>query len=336
MKGFWLLLPAALLAILALTIVAFGLPLGESMTLLFEGALADKFGIHRTILKSAPLIMVALGTIIAWRAGMFNIGGEGQLIFGVCTGGSIAALCASLPASVQTPLILVACGVGGAGYAGIAGWLYAARGVNVVISTILLNFVAVHFLSYLVRGPLQTASGTIPQSEPLEKSVRFAVIDGQTALHAGVILVPIAAVLTWIWLMRSTYGFKIRLVGQNPNAARAARLPVGRIQVVSLMVSGALCGLAGGIEYLGSNGILFDDFSPGWGFMGIPVALLAGLHPIGAIASGLYFGALFAGSKNLEAFGSTGSALVFAMQGAAVLAFAALSRFAVKHREAQA
>lgn len=336
MKTFWLLVPVGLVLILAITIVAFGLPFGESMQLLFEGSLADKFGLHRTLLKATPLIMVALGTVVAWRAGMFNIGGEGQLVFGVCCGGAAAALGASLPAVVQTPTILIVCAAGGAAYAGIAGWLYAARGVNVVISTILLNFVAIHFLSYLVRGPLQAAGGAIPQSEPLEKSVRFAILDGQTALHAGILIVPFAAIAVWLWLSMTRSGFKLRLVGQNPFAARAARLPVAKIQVVSLMVSGALCGLAGGIEYLGSNGILFDDFSPGWGFLGIPVALLAGLSPLGAIASGLFFGALFAGSKNLEAFGDAGSALVFAMQGAAVLAFVALSRLAASQREAEA
>jgi simple sugar transport system permease protein len=319
-----------LVLILALTILAFGLPLGESMSLLYEGAFADKFGIHRTILKSVPLIMVALGTIVAWKAGMFNIGGEGQLIFGVCCGGTVASISSALPPGLQTPLILLFCAVGGGLYAGLAGWLYAARGVNVVISTILLNFVALHLLNYLVRGPLQAKQGIIPQSEPLDKAVRFDILDPQTALHSGIYLVPIAAIAVWIWLQYTKSGFRLRLTGVNPNAARAARIPVTRTQVTALIVSGALCGLAGGIEYLGSSGILFDDFSPGWGFLGIPVALLAGLNPLGAIVSGLYFGALFAGSKNLEAFGSTGSALVFAMQGAAVLAFVAISRFRVR------
>jgi simple sugar transport system permease protein len=327
MKWLWLLLPVGLVAILALTILAFGLPLGSSIQLLCEGALADKFGIHRTLLKSTPLIIVALGTIVAWRAGMFNIGGEGQLIFGACCGSAAAAALKGLSPEILAPTILLVCIAGGAAYAAIAGWLYIARGVNVVISTILLNFIALHLLNYLVRGPLQTSEGTIPQTEPLAQSVRLGVLDAQTALHTGVILVPILAVATWIFLQFSKFGFKLRLVGANPFAARAARMNVARIQIVSLMVSGGLCGLAGGIEYLGSNGILFDDFSPGWGFLGIPVALLAGLNPLGSILSGLYFGALFAGSKNLEAFGATGSALVFAMQGAAVLAFVALSRY---------
>jgi simple sugar transport system permease protein len=215
-------------------------------------------------------------------------------------------------------------------YAGVSAWLFAARGVNVVISTILLNFVALHLLNYLVRGPLQTAQGTIPQSEPLAKDVRFDILDPQTALHSGIIIVPIVAVILWFLLNHTVAGLRLRLVGTNPNAARAARVPVLRVQVLALMLSGALCGLAGGIEYVGSSGILFDDFSPGWGFLGIPVALLAGLNPIAAILSGLYFGALFAGSKNLEAFGATGSALVYAMQGAAVLAFVAIRRFAVR------
>lgn len=332
MKLAWILLPVGLIAILALTILAFGLPLGESLQLLFEGAFADKYGVHRTILKSVPLIFVALATVLSWRAGMFNIGGEGQLIIGVCFGGVVASLSAGLPAWLSTTLIFVSCGVGGAAYASIAGWLHATRGVNVVISTILLNFVAIHCLSWLIRGPLQTSNTAIPQSEPLSEAVRFTVLDPQTALHSGVLLCPLAALVVWFWLSRTAGGFRLRLVGSNPNAARAARVPVARTQVLALMASGALCGFAGGIEFLGSNGVLFDGFSPGWGYLGIPVALLAGLHPIGVLASGLYFGALFAGSKNLEAFGGAGSALVFAMQGAAVLAFVALTRLAPTQR----
>jgi simple sugar transport system permease protein len=322
----WLIVPLGLLAILVLTLFAFQLPVGESLKLLFEGAFADKYGVHRTILKSVPLILVALGIVVAWRAGVFNIGGEGQLLVGVSAGAAVAHIFAGQGWFFQV-FILVVCMLAAGAYAGIAAWLYAARGVNVVISTILLNFVAIYLVNYLVRGPLQEPTKAIPQTATLAPAAMFPVLDRQTGLHAGIFVVPIAALLVWLWIQKSPSGFRLRLVGQNPNAARAARIPVTRVSVMALVWSGALCGLAGGIEYLGVSGYLFDKFSPGWGFLGIPVALLGGLNPFGVVLSGLYFGALFAGSRNLEAFGSASSSLVFAMQGAAVLGFVALSEY---------
>lgn len=326
-KGIWLFAPVFLLLLLAGTILAFGLPLGESLRLLFDGALGDRFGLHRTLLKATPLIFVAVGMVIAWRAGMFNIGGEGQLLAGVCAGVGAAHLFSGLNSVLLSALILVVCVVAGALYAGIAAWLYAVRGVNVVISTILLNFLTVHLASYLVRGPLQEPSGALPQTTPIGADAMFAQLDSQTGLHAGVFLVPVVCLAVWLWLQRTRSGFRLRLTGANPWAARAARVPVVRVQVSALVWSGALCGLAGGVELLGVSGYLFDKFSPGWGFLGIPVALLGGLHPLGVLLSGLYFGALFAGSRNLEAFGAAGSPLVFAIQGAAVLGFAAFQEF---------
>jgi ABC-type uncharacterized transport system permease subunit len=326
-------LPLGLLAILCLTLIVLKLPLGDSLRLLYEGALGDKYGIHRTILKSVPLILVAFGVIVAWKGGMFNIGGEGQLVCGVCAGAGAARLAAGLSWPLSTALILLACCAAGGIYAGIAAWLHVKRGVNVVISTILLNFVALQLMSYLVRGPLQEAAKKIPQSEPVVAGSMFPVLDPQTGLHGGVFLVPVVAVLVWLWVFRSPSGFRLRLVGANPHAARAAGIPVVRTQATALIWSGALCGLAGGVEYLGVSGYLFDGFSPGWGFLGIPVALVGGLHPFGVLLSGLYFGALFAGSKNLEAFGAASSTLVFMMQGVAVLGFVGLHAMRGKRLE---
>jgi simple sugar transport system permease protein len=189
-------------------------------------------------------------------------------------------------------------------------------------------------VSYLVRGPLQEPTYSIPQTAKLDAASMFASLDTQTGLHVGLVLVPLVAVGIWLWMMLTPGGFRLRLVGANANAARAARIPVARVQVFALVLSGALCGLAGGVEYAGVSGVLFDKFSPGWGFLGIPVALLGGLHPIGVLAAGMYFGALLAGSKNLEAFGAASSSLVFVMQGVAVLGFVAIQEL-VKRRPAR-
>ncbi|MGI8923969.1 MAG: ABC transporter permease [Fimbriimonadales bacterium] len=320
----WVLVPIGLALILVITLIVFGLPVGESLRLLYEGALGDKFGVHRTILKSVPLILVGLGMIVAWRAGMFNIGGEGQLLAGVSAGAAAAHILGSASGPAITWIILAVCMAAGGLYAGVAAWLYVARGVNVVISTILLNFLTLHLVNFIVRGPLQEPTHSIPQTATLTTESMFNVIDRQTGLHAGIFIVPVAVFLTWLWIHRSPSGFRLRLVGQNAMAARAAGMPAPRLQATALIWSGVFCGLAGGVQYLGASGFLFDRFSPGWGFLAIPVALVGGLNPMGVVLSGFYFGALFAGSKNLEAFGAATSSLVFVMQGVAVLGFVVL------------
>jgi len=329
----WIAVPLGLIAIIAVLLALFGLPVAESMELIFQGAFGDKFGIHRTIVKSTPLVLVALGLVIAWRAGVFNIGGEGQLITGSICGATLFQLAPNLPGPLLNLLILASCALGGSLFAGIAAWMYAKRGVNVVLSTILLNFVALSLLSFVVRGPLQEPTRSIPQTATLPNEVMFMRLDAQSDLHAGVFVALFACTIVWIWLSFAPSGFKLRLVGSNPNAARSARINPTRVQARALLLSGALCGLAGGVEFVGVSGYLSDGFSPGWGFLAIPVALIGGLHPIGVLPAGLYFGALVAGSKNLEAFGKGSSALVFAMQGVGVLAFAALYEWARRRRE---
>lgn len=321
-----LILIAGLMAILVLTLLAFRLPVADSLGLLAEGAFGDKFGMHRTIVKATPLLLVALGLILSWRAGMFNVGGDGQLLCGAMASASAYAIFHDLSPPLLQALILVSGILGGAAFALIPAALYARRGVNVVISTILLNFVAIALMRWAVRGPLQEPSGAIPQSEPLAKAVLFTRLDPQSDLHVGVILPFMFALALYVWLSFTVSGFRLRLVGSNPNAARVARIDVSRTQALSLVFSGAFCGLAGAVEYLGVSGYLFDGFSPNFGFLAIPVALLGGLHPIGVLASGVYFGALMAGSKRLEALGAAPSALVFVMQGVGVLGYVALQR----------
>lgn len=324
---------AGLLLVLALTLVVFGLPVAESLRHLWEGALGDKFAVHRTLVKACPLMLAGLGMVVAWRGGMFNIGGEGQLLIGVSAGAVTYHLLPRLEGAGLTVLVLLACCAAGAAWAIVAALLHTKRGVNVVISTILLNFVAVQVVSYLVRGPLQPPGEAIPQTTPLPQSAMFLRIDPQSSLHTGLILAPLLAVAVHVWLKLTVSGFQLRLVGQNPWAARAARIPVARMQVLALMVSGALCGLAGGVEYVGVSGYLFDGFSPGWGYLSIAVALLGGLEAWGVLLSGLYFGALLAGSRNLEAFGGAPSALVYAVQGVAVIAFVALQQWSRRRVE---
>lgn len=317
---------AALILALVLTLAVFGLPIADSLRLLAEGAFGDKFGISRTLAKATPLLLTGLGMVLAWRAGMYNIGGEGQLIVGAISGAAVAsALVAKVPGPILNPIILAAAMAAGGLWSGFAGWLQVARGVPAVISTILLNFVAIQLLAWSVQGPLRRSAGGLPQTEPLPETAMLLKFDRQLDLHFGLVIAVIAVILVALFLYGTRSGFRLRLVGASPSAARAHRIPSERVAIGSMMLSGALCGLAGGVEYTGITGVLGTGFPQGWGFLAIPVALLGGLHPFGVLFSGLYFGALFAGSENLARFSASGTTLIYVIQAAAVLAVVALA-----------
>jgi simple sugar transport system permease protein len=319
-----------LLAILVVVLLAFRLPVMESLQLIAEGAGGDKFGWSRTAVKSTPLLLTGLGMVVAWRSGMYNIGGEGQFVIGALLGCAMARWQGwnALPGWTGTACILVASVVGGAVWAWFAGWLFVKRGVDVVISTILLNFVALQFLGWAVTGPLQEAKRALPLTDMLPDRLMLPRFDRQMELHLGVAIAVLAAIVVQIFLFATRAGFKVRLVGDNPSAARSNRIDASRMRIQAMLVSGGLCGLAGGIEYTGLAGQLGTGFALGWGFLGIPVALLGLLHPLLLIPSAAFFGALFSGSENLGRFTQAGPTLIYVVQATAVLAVVAMRAMA--------
>jgi general nucleoside transport system permease protein len=308
--------------ILVLTLAIAGLPVIDSLKLIFTGAFGDTIGLSRTAIKATPLLLTALGMVVAWRAGMHSIGGEGQFLIGGLMGALIAKifLDSAVVPLVETLCIVIASMFGGAIWAGVAAWLHARRGVQVVISTILLNFVAIQLVGWAVEKPLQEIKHQLPQTDQLPTAVMLWRPDRQLDFHAGVVLAVLLAPVIYIVLYRTVFGFRIRLVGANAKAARAARIDINPIQFQALALSGALCGLAGGVEFTGLSGVLGTDFSQGWGFMAIPVALIGGLHPFGVIVSAIFFGGIFAGTENLARFTTGGPTLVYIIQAVAVFA----------------
>jgi simple sugar transport system permease protein len=272
--------------------------------------------------------------VVAWRAGIYNIGGEGQFIFGGLAGAWASTLAApnisGVQADVARILILIACVSGGSAWAWLAGWLYVRRGVAIVISTILLNFVAVQILGWVVSGPLQESKHQVPLTQQLPDSLMLPKFDRQMDLHAGVLMALGMSVLVSVFLFSTKEGYRLRLVGDSPSVARANKISVPREQLIAMVVSGGLCGLAGGIEYTGMTGQLGSGFSQQWGFLGIPVALIAGLHPLAVIPSAVYFGALFAGSENLARFTDAGTTIVYVIQAVAVLALVGVRTLAAR------
>lgn len=320
-----------LFGVLVLTFLVFRIPVWDSLKLLSDGAFGDRFAVSRTAVKATPLLMTGLGMVLAWRAGMYNIGGEGQFIVGGIVGATFAKMIVvgsgRLFPWLESGIILAFCAAGGALWAWIAGWLFVRRGVAVVISTILLNFVAVQILGYCVSGPLQQKQGQVPLTDALPDAVMLPKPSPQMDLHIGVFIPLICASFVFVYLYRTRAGFRLRLVGENPYMARANRVDSGKVQMQAMLLSGALCGLAGGVEYVGIAGQLGADFSQQWGFLGIPVALLGGLHPLLCIGSAVVFGALFAGSENLARFTNAGATLVYVIQAVAVLGYVGIKAY---------
>jgi ABC-type uncharacterized transport system permease subunit len=323
---------AGLVLILVLTLAVFGLPVGQSLGLLVHGALGDQLAITRTLVKSIPLVIAAMGIIVAWRAGMYNIGGEGQFVMGGLAAATLGKwlMVGSLPGWLGLIGMLALSLAGGAAWGWIAGWLKVKRGVEVVISTILLNFVAIQVLEWAVAGPLRDPKGGVPMTTPLPDSLMLTRFSRQTDLHAGIFVALLAVVVIYIFLYLSGAGFQTRLVGEGERAARANRINGGKVKTNAMLISGALCGLAGGVEYLGMSGQLGKSFAQGWGFLAIPVALLGGLQPFWVALSALYFAALLAGSRNLAGFTAQGTTMVYIIQAAAVLGLVAMRAYADK------
>lgn len=319
------------LLLLVATFILLGIPPLKGLSGLYIGAVGNSvdghwYALSETLVKTSPLLLTGLGVSIAWRAGMFSIGGEGQLLMGAL---AATALWRSFPGA-SAPLMafgmLLAGTVSGALWGGLAGWLRVKRNVQEVISTIMLNYIAIYLVGALVNGPLQEQSHISPQSDPIPDAILFArlipaSLSGgiQSRLHSGVLLAFLVVPIIALFLFRSASGFGLRLVGQNQEAARVARFPVDSYRIRAMLLSGALCGLAGVIELLGISTRLDVNFSPGWGYTAIPVALLGGLQPFGILLASLFFGGLTAGCGYLSRFFGVSSDLINVIQGAAVL-----------------
>ena len=313
-----------LIVLLTLTFLLLGIEPISALKSLWAGAIGDAenghiYPLSETLVETSPLLLTGLSIVVAWRAGLFSIGGEGQLLMGVVAATAIAKGGQNLPGPLLTFAMLLGGTLAGAGWGAIAGWLRVRRNVQEVISTIMLNYIALYFLGWMVEGPLQEKAKRIAQSDPLPNASLFAHLIPQTRLHSGVIIAFLVAIAIYLFLFYTRKGFALRVMGQNPEAARVARFPVESLRFQAMAISGGLCGLAGVIELLGVTGRLYSNFSPGWGFTAIPVALLGGLHPIGTLFSALFFGALTAGSGNLARFSGVSSVLIYVIQAVAVL-----------------
>ena len=280
------------------------------------------------LVHATPLIITGLAVAIAFRAGVWNIGADGQFI-----AGATAAAWVGVSASVEIGWLalvaaLIAGIIAGAIWAALAAWLRSRFGVLEVISTIMLNFIATYGASFLVRGPLQEPTHVYPQTSGIASGAHMPILVSGTRLHWGFTVALVVAVMAW-WVMKySATGFRVRASGVNPFAARSAGLiDVSRVTTVAFVVSGAIAGLAGAIEVSGVTFALYENISPGYGYTAIAVALLAGLNPLGVIGTGILFGALETGAGAMQrniGVPSTTASVIEAIVILAVIAVAQL------------
>jgi simple sugar transport system permease protein len=321
---------ATLLALAAVTLVviAGGYDIGHAATALWNGSVGSSYSFFTgTLLRATPLIIVGLAVAVAFQAGVLNIGAEGQLLAGAAAAIAAGLSMADRPGWISVPVELAAGMAAGAAWAGIAAVLKRRFGVLEVISTLMLNFVALFGVSYLVRGPLQESTHIYPQTALLAASARLPVIIPGQRLHLGFVAAVVLAIAAW-WFMRSTAGgFRIRVVGAGAAAAASAgRVNVDRVVFGAFLASGALAGLGGAVQVTGVTYALFEGLSPGYGYTAIAVALLARLNPLAVIVAGIFFGGLEAGGAGMQRDAGVPSGFVSVIEALVVLGVLAVDR----------
>jgi general nucleoside transport system permease protein len=293
-----------------------------------RGAFGSPNAFADTLVKSGPLLFVGIGTCIAYRCGVVNIGGEGQLVMGALFATAVALTFQDAPSWFLVPTGLIAGFIGGGFWGGIAGVLKIKFNVNEVLSTIMLNSIAGFVMTFLLTGVLidpTTADSAIkiPQTQRMPNaSDLFRWVP--TRFHIGLILGVVIAILAYVLLWRTTIGYRIRAVGFNPKASRYAGISVPKYQLLAFLLSGALSGLGGAVELLGVTHRLFSEggtisFTSNAGFNGIVAALFGSLHPIGTIPASILFGSLLVGANSLQRTVQVPSAFVTTLDGLIVV-----------------
>lgn len=286
---------------------------------LFRGAFGSVDSFVDVIMRATPLLLAGLGTAVAFKGGQWNIGGEGQIYFGALGATLVGLAFRGLPLVVHLPLTLLGAVLGGALWALGPALLKARRGVSEIISTLMLNYIAIFIIRYLVKGPLQGASEFMPQTAVIPEAARLPFLFPPWRLHAGTLLALVLAFGVYFLLQRTSLGYEFRAVGQNPTAARYGGIRVPAMVVLIMVISGGLAGLAGANEVLGYHYKLFDGFSPGYGFTGIIVALLGRLNPAGIILSSVLFSGLIVGANEMQRVVGVPTAIAGIIQGVVVL-----------------
>lgn len=330
----------AALAIGALMLIILGANPIEAYGALIEGAFGSGNALADTIVKATPLLLVGLGICISFRGNVINIGGEGQMIVGALAATALGLAFPEWPGILLIPLAMLAGFLGGAIWGGIPGALKAYFNVNEILSTIMMNAIAVQLMNFMLKGPMMdpvqaSKASRIPQTARLAKGFDLPRLI-PTRLHLGTLIAVVLAILVYILLWRTTTGYRIRAVGQNQHASRYAGIDVKKQIVLALFLSGAFAGLAGAVQVFGVNHRMITDgsatgFTGSAGFNGIVAALFGQLHPLGTIPAAFLFGALLVGANKLQRVVQVPSALITVLNGLVVI-FVVSSEIWRRHR----
>lgn len=320
------LVAAAILVLTITTLAIGGFDTTRALTAMWNGAFGSSYALlSATLVRATPLLFLGLGVGLAFRAGILNIGAEGQLLAGAAAATAAGLALARWPGFLALPLVL-ACGVvAGAAWAAIAAWLKLRFGVLEVISTLMLNFIASYLVSWLVRGPLQEPTHIYPQTSELAPTLHLPPLLAAHRVHVGLVCAMALAVGLWWMLTRTAFGFQVRAVGANTAAAQSAGgiVPAKTVAFVFLM-SGALAGLGGASEVTGVTYALYEGLSPGYGYSAIAVALLARLNPLATVVTAVLFGALEAGAAAMQRDANVPSVLAQVVEAFIVLGVLAM------------
>lgn len=289
---------------------------------LFSGSLGGAGAISESLVAATPYIFAGLAVAVGFRGGLFNIGGEGQLLVGAAVA-VVIGYSFQLPAIIHLPLALLGGLLGGALYASIPGILKAKTGAHEVINTIMLNYIAFRFFDWAFTGPLRRPGGDRPVTAEIFPSAYLPQLFEGYRFHWGFFLALLTAFIIWWLLFKTTLGFEIRTVGANPNAARYGGIKITRIIVLTMAISGGLAGLAGTNEVLGLNHFLAGGFSSGYGFDAIALALLGKSHPLGVVLAALLFGTLRNGATRMQSIASIPIDIISIVQALVIVFIAA-------------
>lgn len=298
-----------------------GLPL-VAFDALFQGSLSNERAIANTLNAATPLILVGLAVAFGFRAGLFNIGAQGQFFLGAFFSALLGAV-AGLPDGVHLAVTLLGGFIGGALWGFIPGLLKAWRGAHEVVVTIMLNFVAMLSLNLLAGTTFRDPGASFPRTSDIYPSAALPILLQDTRLHAGIIVALLAALAVWFLLFKTALGFEIRMVGANASAARYAGIRPGFITVLTMSISGGLAGLAGAAEILGITKNYPAEYATTYGFDGIAVALLGRSHPFGVVGAALLFGVLRAGVGTMQRTTNIPIDIIVIVQAAIILFVAA-------------
>ncbi len=296
-----------------------GFPPFKACGILFSGAFSSRNSAAEVLVKATPLILTGLSFAYAAKAGLINIGAEGQLYIGGISTTLAAAHFPNLPAFIHLPMALTAGFIGGALWGMLAGWLKVKFRANEIITTVMLNYIAVLLVSYCVTGPMKNPLTGLPESAPVTQTAVLMRILPGTRLHLGFILALCALLIFYIFIWKRKRGFEIRVVGSNSQAALAAGINPRRVTLLAMFLAGGMAGLAGCIEILAIQGRLLQAFSPGYGYDGIAVALAGMNTPGGMGLAALLLGIMKAGGNTMQLMARVPVSVIDMLQGLIIL-----------------